>query len=109
MTLTTGRAQESNNLLIVGGYLIVLTDTYSSGDQGIYKINPVTMAIEDFTNLGNDDSWQTIAYMNSTYVAVGGVNDVGVFNLETMEMVDTIPFPYVGVSYNTTELVVKGA
>lgn len=109
VTLTTGRAQESNNLLIVGGKLIVLTGIYSSGDQGVYKINPVTMAIEDFANLGSDYIWKTIAYINSTFVAVGGNTDVGVFNLETMEMVDAIPFPVTGggTVYNTTELTVK--
>ena len=68
------------------------------------------MTIESSIDLGNTYSWQSIAAIDNTYMALGGNLHAGVFNLDTMSMVDIISIndnlPLGNTAYATKELVV---
>lgn len=101
-----GRA---GDIVEMQGYLIVLHEKYIT-NQTIAKHEANTLNLIEYNTMSTATYlWQKIAKINDTYLAVGGNNHVGVFNINTMEFVDIIDFPATEETsvYTTKELIVK--
>jgi hypothetical protein len=94
----------------MGGYLIVITNPYATGDAGIYKIDPSSLTIVDSLVLGNTSSYQKLCKIDNQYIVAGRNTGVSVFSIDPLLLVadlDLSQYSDLQYSYLTQDIVVK--